>query len=152
PKGVFSPGHDKWDYEYSLGERHADLVVEAVDVTPADEAFIASLGFETLPNGMRLRRDAAVTERNREVLGRERPRCAPVAAALGEVAETSPPPRAADYAMVLAFALVIAFAVRSAARDGESFAELSPEAPEEDDAPDPDADAALAGADAKSIP
>ncbi len=58
PSGVFSPGHDKWDYKYSLGERAPDLIVELGDVTEADEAYVASLGFETLPNGLRLKRSA----------------------------------------------------------------------------------------------
>ena len=56
PRGVFSPGHDKWDYGYSLGERNAQLVVEAVDVNDADERYMKELGFEELPNGMRLRK------------------------------------------------------------------------------------------------
>lgn len=58
PAGVFSPGHDKWDYKYSLGERGPDLIVELGDVTEEDEAYVASLGFETLPNGLRLKKTA----------------------------------------------------------------------------------------------
>jgi hypothetical protein len=68
PVGVFSPGHDKWDYHYTLGERHPDIMVERLDTTPDDEAYIASLGFVTLPNGLYVR--ASSTGIDRAVLGR----------------------------------------------------------------------------------
>lgn len=60
PRGVFSPGHDKWDYQHSLGDQKPWLVVELADVTAEDEAYIAGLGFEKLPNEMLLRRGAPV--------------------------------------------------------------------------------------------
>lgn len=56
PRGVFSPGHDKWDYEHSLGAQKPDLIVELSDVTPEDEAYIKSLGFETWENGLQYRK------------------------------------------------------------------------------------------------
>ncbi len=65
PSGVFSPGHDKWDYRYSLGERHPDLVVELADATPDDDAYVASLGFRALPNGLLLRDDARGVDRRK---------------------------------------------------------------------------------------
>jgi hypothetical protein len=55
PRGVFAPGHDKWDYRYTFGERHPALIVELVDHTPEDDAFIASQGYRELPNGLLLR-------------------------------------------------------------------------------------------------
>jgi hypothetical protein len=58
PSGVFSPGHDKWDYRYSIGQRHPDLIVELADTTDDDIAYIKGLGFHQLPNGMWLRGDA----------------------------------------------------------------------------------------------
>ncbi len=68
PVGVFSPGHDKWDYHYTLGERHPDIMIERLDTTPDDEAYIVSLGFEKLPNGLEVRKDS--TGIRRDVLGR----------------------------------------------------------------------------------
>lgn len=56
PRGVFSPGHDKWDYAHSLGKQKPDLIVELSDVTPEDEAYIKSLGFETWENGLQYRK------------------------------------------------------------------------------------------------
>jgi hypothetical protein len=68
PVGVFSPGHDKWDYEYTLGERRPDIMVELLDVTPEDTSYIASLGFVPLPNGLYVRQDSPGIDRS--VLGR----------------------------------------------------------------------------------
>ena len=68
PLGVFSPGHDKWDYHYTLGQRHPDIMIERLDTTPDDDAYIASLGFVKLPNGLEVL--ASSTGINREVLGR----------------------------------------------------------------------------------
>jgi hypothetical protein len=68
PAGAFSPGHDKWDYHYSLGERHPDIMVELLDVTPEDLSYIASLGFVILPNGLYVRADS--TGIDRVILGR----------------------------------------------------------------------------------
>jgi hypothetical protein len=69
PVGIFSPGHDKWDYRYTLGERHPDIMVELLDATDDDKAYIASLGFTTLPNGLYVRKDSVGIDR--AVLGRE---------------------------------------------------------------------------------
>ena len=56
PRGVFSPGHDKWDYQHSLGTQNPSMIVELADVTDADQAYIDSLGFRQLPNGLWLKR------------------------------------------------------------------------------------------------
>jgi peptidoglycan/LPS O-acetylase OafA/YrhL len=150
PRGVFSPGHDKWDYEYSLGKRHADLIVETVDVNPADEAYIDSLGFETLPNGMRLRKDAPVARR--DLVGREMVDGATLDATLGEVGAKLPPGLAAiDIIVVLAFGLVIVAGFRRIVTDAEPFEELSATPPPEPE-PDDAARAALKGAEARAIP
>ena len=55
PRGVFSPGHDKWDYQHSLGAQNPSMIIELADVTPEDEAYIAKLGFRQLPNGLWLK-------------------------------------------------------------------------------------------------
>ena len=150
PRGVFSPGHDKWDYEYSLGERNSDLIVETVDVTPADEEYMASLGFETLPNGMRLRGSAPVARR--DLIGRDMVDGDTLLETLSEIQKPLPVGLVTmDIVMVLAFGLVIALSFRKIVRDGESLAELSPEPP-----PEPELDvsgqAALKGAEARAIP
>ena len=150
PRGVFSPGHDKWDYQYSLGQRHADLIVETVDVNPADEEYIESLGFETLPNNMRLRKDAAVARR--DLIGREMVDGATLDATLGEIGAKLPPSLAAvDLVVVLAFGLVIALGLRKIVKDGESFAALGADVPPEPEL-DESAQAALKGAEARAIP
>jgi len=46
---VFSRRHDKWDYEYSLGERNSDLIVETVDVTPGRRGVHGEPRFENAP-------------------------------------------------------------------------------------------------------
>ncbi len=63
PVGVFSPGHDKWDYEYTLGERHPDIMIEKLDTTPEEERYIASLGYVTLPNGLYVRQSSPGIDR-----------------------------------------------------------------------------------------
>jgi peptidoglycan/LPS O-acetylase OafA/YrhL len=150
PRGVFSPGHDKWDYEYSLGERNSDLIVETVDVNPKDEAYIESLGFEKLENGMRLRGSAPVVRR--DLIGRVMVDGETLLDTLNEAGKTLPPGLAAmDIVMVLAFGLVIAVGFRKIVKDGESLAELSEEAPPEGEL-DESAHAALKGAEARAIP
>ncbi|HVJ94436.1 MAG TPA: acyltransferase [Labilithrix sp.] len=151
PRGVFSPGHDKWDYGYSLGERDAKLVVEAVDVNDADERYMQSLGFESLPNGMRLRRDAAVVRR--DLLGTEMTDGSVLAGVLAELGKTLPAGVSVmDFVMVLAFGLVIAAALRGIARDGESYSELSTDPPIEPTELDESQKAAIFGANARAIP
>jgi peptidoglycan/LPS O-acetylase OafA/YrhL len=151
PRGVFSPGHDKWDYGYSLGERGAQLVVEAVDVDEADERYLKGLGFEELENGMRLRRDASVARR--DLLGTEMVDGTTLAAALGELGKTLPAAIGMmDFIIVLAFGLVVLGAMRKIGKDGESYADLSPEPPAPPRELDEGQRAALAGADARAIP
>jgi hypothetical protein len=53
--GVFSPGHDKWDYNHSLAKQKPDLIVELVDTTPEDLQLVATLGYEKAPNGLQYR-------------------------------------------------------------------------------------------------
>jgi peptidoglycan/LPS O-acetylase OafA/YrhL len=151
PRGVFSPGHDKWDYHYSLGERQSQLIVETVDVNPLDEEYITGLGFELLPNMMRLRADAPVLRR--DLIGKEMVDGNTLAVTLGELHAKLPPGLVAvDMIVVLAFGLVIALGLRKIVRDGESFEDLSPEAPAKAAELDASAKAALKGAEARAIP
>jgi peptidoglycan/LPS O-acetylase OafA/YrhL len=151
PRGVFSPGHDKWDYGYSLGERGSQLIVEAVDVNDADDAYMASLGFEAMPNGMRLRKGAAV--KSRELLGSEMIDGGALAAALGQLGASLPSGLGgADVGMLLVFALVIGAAARGIARDVEPWTSLHEAPPPEVSADDPAVKRALTGAEARTIP
>ena len=151
PRGVFSPGHDKWDYQYSLGERHSDLIVETVDTNPTDEAYIASLGFEKLDNGMRLRESASVARR--DLIGREMVDGDTLLTALNEVQAKLPSGLgASDILVVLGFGLVIALGLRRIVKDDESFDALRPDAPPEPAELDDSAKAALKGAEARAIP
>jgi hypothetical protein len=43
---VFYPGHDKWDYAYSIGRLRPDLVVELWKPTPRDEQQLREWGYE----------------------------------------------------------------------------------------------------------
>lgn len=151
PRGVFSPGHDKWDYGYSLGKKQSMLIVEPVDVNDADKQYMASLGFEEMPNGMLLRKDAPVARR--DVLGEEVPDGTTLEAALESVNRTLPRPiGAVDFIVVLAFGLVAIGVLRRITRDDESYAELSADAPRDPLELDADQERALAGAKARAIP
>ncbi len=123
-RGVFSPGHDKWDYRYSLGERRADLIVETVDVSADDERYLESLGFETLDNGLRLRRSANVARK--DVLGREVTDGAALAAALSELGRALPRGLLpVDLLVVVAFGLLALALTKTIARDAETFLDES---------------------------
>jgi hypothetical protein len=40
------PGHNKWDYDYSVGVERPDVIVQTWRATPADIRLIRSLGYE----------------------------------------------------------------------------------------------------------
>jgi hypothetical protein len=48
PRPPFVPGHNKWDYEYSVGVEHPDVVVQTWRASPADVRLIRSLGYEPI--------------------------------------------------------------------------------------------------------
>jgi hypothetical protein len=48
PRPPFVPGHDKWDYAYSIGEQHPDVIVQTWRATPADLRQIRSFGYEPI--------------------------------------------------------------------------------------------------------
>jgi arabinofuranosyltransferase len=58
PKGVFSPGHDKWDYTHSLGDKKPDMVVEFADFTEGDRVLVKELGFVKFKNGLTFKEPA----------------------------------------------------------------------------------------------
>src|SRR5262249_54641586 len=136
------------------GQRNAQLIVEPVDVNDADERTMASLGFETLPNGMRLRKDAPVTRK--DLLGidmTEASSSIALASGLASLGFTLPPGMGVvDFFCLLAFGRVALVAAGGVVRDQESFAGLSPVAPPRPSDLDEAQKAALAGADARQIP
>ena len=135
PRGVFSPGHDKWDYHYSLAERKSQLIVEAVDTNDEDNAYIDSLGFEQMPNEMRVRKD--VPGIRRELLGAEVPDAPTLAGILERAHYTLPIAYTGrDVAMVLAFALLVALLLRTGIKDTQSYVGLADTPPETDIPPE----------------
>lgn len=64
-RGAFYPGHNKWDYRYSIGRKRPDLIVQLHDPTEADIRYIASLGYEPVGGGMYVRRDGRAVDRSR---------------------------------------------------------------------------------------
>ncbi len=56
---VFWPGHDKWDYAYSIGRLRPDLVVELWKPTQRDRQRMREWGYESL-GAYWLRSDAAI--------------------------------------------------------------------------------------------
>jgi hypothetical protein len=46
PRGPFVPGHDKWDFEYSIGRLHPEVVVLGWRIGPRDRQLLDQLGYE----------------------------------------------------------------------------------------------------------
>jgi hypothetical protein len=46
PRGPFVPGHDKWDFEYSLGRARPEVVVLGWRIGPEDRQLLDRLGYE----------------------------------------------------------------------------------------------------------
>ena len=128
PKGVFSPGHDKWDYTWSLGERKTQLIVEPVDLNPADEKYIDELGFEKLPNEMLLRRGAPGVKP--ELVGAKVDTAAELEAVLDKVGFKAPEPaRGVDLGVCFALALVGLGLFLGLSRDADDLSALDEAAP-----------------------
>jgi hypothetical protein len=48
PRGAFRPGHNKWDYRYSVGRLHPDVVAQLFKPVPADIALLRAAGYQQL--------------------------------------------------------------------------------------------------------
>ena len=46
PRGSFRPGHNKWDYTYSVGQLHPDVVAQLFKPVPADFALLRAAGYQ----------------------------------------------------------------------------------------------------------
>ena len=62
PRRSFLPGHDKWDFEYSIGKLQPDLVALAWTVTPREHQQILRWGYEKVGQYY-LRRGAEIDRR-----------------------------------------------------------------------------------------
>ena len=60
---AFNPGHDKWDYAYSIGQLRPDVVAELWHATPSDVAAIESWGYVRLAPWVFVRADSAQVDR-----------------------------------------------------------------------------------------
>ena len=56
PVVPFYPGHNKWNYRYSIGELKPDLVVTLWKATPADETRMTEWGYTKTKNGFYIRK------------------------------------------------------------------------------------------------
>ncbi len=63
----FAPGHDKWDYDYSIGRLQPDIVVDLDSSTREEHRRIRAYGYRLLPSGL-LVRDAS-RNIDRDLLG-----------------------------------------------------------------------------------
>jgi hypothetical protein len=48
-RGPFFPGHDKWDYEYSIGSLRPDVILQLWRPTGTDRRLIESAGYDPIP-------------------------------------------------------------------------------------------------------
>lgn len=60
----FFPGHNKWNFAYSIGQLQPDLVVQ-YEESPANNRDMDRWGYDRLPNGMWVRRDTTRVDRER---------------------------------------------------------------------------------------
>lgn len=129
PKGVFSPGHDKWDYEWSLGKRNAQLIVEPVDVNDEEQKYIDGLGFTKLPNEMLLRKGAPGVDP--ALVGATVDTVAELEEVLHKTSFVFPETaKGIDLGVVALFSLLAVGLVLGLSRDAEKTDELEAEAPE----------------------
>ena len=62
PRPPFVPGHNKWDYDYSVGIEHPDVIVQTWRATPADVRLIRSFGYEAIGHDAFVRTGAATVD------------------------------------------------------------------------------------------
>jgi arabinofuranosyltransferase len=64
PKIPFAPGHDKWDFDYSIGKLKPDLVSYRWGDLGGDPAdWTVRYGYESLPNGLSVARNSSRVNR-----------------------------------------------------------------------------------------
>ncbi len=70
PRAGFIPGHNKWNYEWSIGELKPDVITDLWNPAEEDLAYIRNRGYTMLPNGIFVRTGSPLV--NRERLSMER--------------------------------------------------------------------------------
>jgi len=137
PKGVFSPGHDKWDYEWSLGTRKSQLIVEPVDMNDVEQKYIDDLGFKKLPNEMLLRTGAPGVDP--ALVGAEVDTVAQLEEVLTKAKFTFPgTAKGVDFGIAALFSALALGLVFFISKDSESTALLEAEEPVPTPGPPPD--------------
>ena len=64
PVATFRPGHNKWDYAYSIGQLRPDVIhLPAAWTTAADVATITGWGYQPLTADLYVRRDSQLVDR-----------------------------------------------------------------------------------------
>lgn len=63
PSARLRPGHDKWNYSYSIGRLRPDVIVQLWHPTDDDLRYIESLGYERLANLALVSRDSRAVDR-----------------------------------------------------------------------------------------
>jgi arabinofuranosyltransferase len=64
PKPPFVPGHNKWDYAYSVGVLRPDVIVQTWRATSADVRLIRSFGYEPLGSDSFVRTGSSAVDVN----------------------------------------------------------------------------------------
>ena len=65
PRGAFVPGHNKWNYDYSIGHLRPDVIAEFLSRSDSDTARMRSWGYERVRPTLWVRRDARDVDRDR---------------------------------------------------------------------------------------
>ena len=58
--GEFYPGHNKWDYDYSVGQLQPDVIAD--NFAPLADFMRGMENYVKLPNGVYLRKDSALAD------------------------------------------------------------------------------------------
>lgn len=69
PVHYFVPGHNKWNYRYSISTYRPDAIAQLINVTEEEIQFIKQFGYEELPNGIYIRKDSDRV--HREILSQD---------------------------------------------------------------------------------
>ena len=51
-RGVFIPGHNKWDYEHSIGKLNPDVIVQISRATKEELRYLKRLGYIKVKNNL----------------------------------------------------------------------------------------------------
>ena len=65
PKSLFRPGHNRWDYEYSIGQKQPDVVADEWGRLAIFMSTVMSNRYERMNSGMYIRNDSTKVDRGR---------------------------------------------------------------------------------------